>query len=101
MPHSGPAEAPRAAPQTAVPKTAAAGPPPQAPAAQPASGARQLFTLQALSAYAGMVIDSGNTGSGGQPDAGATAQGAGSGRVAGQAGETRPPPPGSMLDLKV
>lgn len=82
-------EAPRATPRlsdiTPTPKTA--------PAAGTEKGGKRLFTMQALSAYAGMIVDAGEEG---EPSPAAATE-----TRSRAPGESRPTPPGARLDVKV
>jgi hypothetical protein len=82
-------EAPRATPRlsdiTATPKTA--------PAAGAEAGGKRLFTVQALSAYAGSIVDAGEE----RESSAASAT-----EIRSRApGEARPAPPGTRLDVKI
>ena len=103
----------RAKPSTAPPRTQSAGAvSPQSPArgatdaagisARPSSGtqdARQLFTLQTLSAYAGVIV--GETDAAPAPSGPAKASQVSAAGNAEAAPTRRPALPGSQLDIKV
>ncbi|MCG8561981.1 MAG: hypothetical protein MI824_19460 [Hyphomicrobiales bacterium] len=107
----------RAKPSTVAPQTRSApGTPPAAPArgagdaappsagplsgtAPGAKGARQLFTLQTLSAYAGLIV--GETDAVSAPAGRTGASPASSAGTAEPAPARRPALPGSQLDIKV